>query len=76
MNKTLQKIADHLGTNVYKDPFHGQIAKDNFIYGVAQGQMEIIDWLKEHIHEYIAVGNTDYGKPEKLFEDLSKAMEE
>ena len=41
------------------------------------------DWLKGHINEYIAVGNTDFGKPydidlcsEELFGDFSKAMEE
>ena len=40
-------------------------------------------WLKEHIYEYIAVGNTDFGKPydihlcsEELFDDFPKAMEE
>lgn len=40
-------------------------------------------WLKEHIYEYIAVGNTDFGKPydihlcdEELFEDFRNAMEE
>ena len=41
------------------------------------------DWLKENIYEYIAVGNTDFGKPydihlcdEELFEDFRNAMEE
>lgn len=41
------------------------------------------EWLKEHIYEYIAVGNTDFGKPydihlcdEELFEDFRNAMEE
>ena len=40
-------------------------------------------WLKEHIYEYIAAGNTDFGKPydihlcsEELFDDFPKAMEE
>lgn len=41
------------------------------------------EWLKEHICEYIAIGNTDYGKPydihvceEELFDNFSKAMDE
>lgn len=40
------------------------------------------DWLKENIYDYIAVGNTDFGKPydidlvaDELFEDFRKAME-
>lgn len=40
MNERLQKIADDLGTNVYKDSMHGQIAKENFIYGVKQAELE------------------------------------
>lgn len=40
MNERLQKIADDLGTNVYKDALHGQIARDNFIYGVKQAELE------------------------------------
>ena len=40
MNERLQRIADDLGTNVYKDALHGQIARDNFIYGVKQAEME------------------------------------
>lgn len=40
MNERLQKIADDLGTNVYKDALHGQIAKENFIYGVKQAELE------------------------------------
>lgn len=43
MNARLQKIADDLGTKTYKDPLHGQIAKDNFIYGAAQQKLEMID---------------------------------
>lgn len=79
----LKEIASDLERNVYKDPMHGQIAKLNFEYGVAQAKMALTRWLKDHIHEYIAVGNTDYGKPydihlcsEELFEDLDKALEE
>ena len=41
------------------------------------------EWLKEHVCEYIAVGNTDYGKPydihlceEELIDNFSKAIEE
>lgn len=41
------------------------------------------EWLKEHICEHIAVGNTDYGKlydihvyEEELLDDFCKAIEE
>ena len=58
-----------------------------FIQGAEWADKTMIDkackWLKEHIYEYIAVGNTDYGKPydiylcnEELFDDFHKAMEE
>lgn len=47
MNARLQKIADDLGTKTYKDPLHGQIAKDNFIYGVKQAELEETDHLRE-----------------------------
>ena len=40
MTTRLQKIADGLEQNVYKDATHGKIARDNFIYGAAQQELE------------------------------------
>lgn len=57
MNERLQRIADELGTSVYIDPTHGRIAKDNFVYGVAQQKLvdiERIDkWLRKNLTRYI-----------------------
>ena len=46
MSERLQKIADDLGTNVYKDALHGQIARDNFTYGVKQAESEIVEIVR------------------------------
>ena len=54
----------------------------NYQQGYHDAIEKACKWLKEHIYEYIAVGNTDFGKPydihlcsEELFDDFPKAME-
>lgn len=49
--KRLEKIADELKHSTYKDPVHGQIARDNFVYGVAQAKVEITDKICEFLEE-------------------------
>lgn len=65
-----QAQINHDGEANYQQGYHDAIEKAR-------------KWLKEHIYEYIAVGNTDFGKPydihlcsEELFDDFPKAMEE
>lgn len=63
MNKRLEKIAHDLEYNTYKDATHGAIAKDNFVYGVAQAKMEFIDRIKnceEHYSEENSKANDEY----------------
>lgn len=63
------------------------MARHSYIQGATEQRNIDIDkaceWLKENIYNYIAVGNTDFGKPydidlvaDELFEDFQKAMEE
>ena len=74
----------------YEEGTKGLICENSipiFIQGAEWADKTMInkacEWLKEHIYEYIAVGNTDFGKPydihlcdEELFEDFRNAMEE
>lgn len=79
----IQRIADELEKEVYKDPMHGKIARDNFLYGVAQGKLEIIEkaveWIiNTYLGDYVTdeFGNGGIGDNVKLANDLRKALME
>lgn len=74
MNSRLKKIAEDLGENVYKDPMHGQIAKCNFIYGVKQAEMEMVEWIWENVGLY--VNEQGFVDTAKLTKDMCKYMED
>lgn len=52
MNARIERIAHDLECSTYKDATHGRIAKDNFVYGVAQAKIEIIDTIKKMEDHY------------------------
>lgn len=69
MNKRLEKIAHDLEYNTYRDTTHGAIAKDNFVYGVAQAKMEFIDRIKnceEHYSEENSKANEAYAPTDRI----------
>ena len=74
MKSRLKKIAEDLGENVYKDPMHGQIAKGNFIYGVKQAEMEMVEWIWENVGLY--VNEQGFVDTAKLTKDMCKYMED
>ena len=47
MNDRLERLAHELEHKTYKDAMHGKIAKDNFVYGVAQGKIELTKIIKK-----------------------------
>ena len=47
LNERLERLANELECSVYKDAMHGKIAKDNFVYGVAHGEIELADIVKK-----------------------------
>ena len=48
----LEKIAQDLERKVYVDPMHGQIAKANFEYGVAQATIKADRILDDMLKNY------------------------
>lgn len=52
MNARIERIAHDLEYNTYKDETHGRIARDNFIYGVAQAKIEVVDTIKQREDHY------------------------
>lgn len=47
MNDRLERLAHELEHKTYKSEIHGKIAKDNFVYGVAQGKIELTNIIKK-----------------------------
>lgn len=52
MNARIERIAHDLEYSTYKDETHGRIARDNFVYGVAQAKIEIIDIINKRWDYY------------------------
>ena len=47
MNDRLERLAHELEHLTYKSEIHGKIAKDNFVYGVAQEKIELTEIIKK-----------------------------
>lgn len=47
MNDRLERLAHELEHKTYKSEIHGKIAKDNFVYGVVQGKIELTEIIKK-----------------------------
>lgn len=84
----IERIAEELETSVYKDPMHGQIAKANFLYGVAQQKIAALEESeKKKVRELFEAGEVRLAIIKKAwelmtsrgfesYEDFVKAMEE
>lgn len=74
MNTRLQRIANDLETDVYKDPMHGHIAKSNFIYGVKQHQVSVIESFKKWLAENSKITESEENRI--MLSDLLDRLEE
>lgn len=80
MNARIERIANELEYDTYIDPTHGRIARDNFIYGVAQAKIEMIEkakmWLLNNGFVDMESSDCDIHFPSGYIHDFVKAMEE
>lgn len=69
-----EKLEHDLKFNVYKDPIHGKIAKENFQYGVAQERLRVTHIFKQWLED-----NSSITLPEEnrtMLNDLLRKIEE
>lgn len=69
-----EQLEHDLKFNVYKDPIHGKIAKENFQYGVAQERLRVIHIFKQWFVDNSSITLLEENRT--MLNDLLRRIEE